>query len=453
MGGSGGAHNTVVPVARILRLLVVAARLPNDRDAKLHDAILAVLGEIGADALIFRAGPHSRALGVFLPQLRWERSRKDEFIRSVTELAVLRLRKARISEPFRDIETGEEFLFSFPGYRQQQAPSDEQHCFFCFVSGLKRIKGRVAHSQPWPKIVCLKDPDDNSVVSRNTISEQYREVVDAYCTAIEMAMIRRAEADSIIAANISEDFWKAQDDPSNGPKPCRPWEHGHEWPAYYVPTTSLSFDLRSSTFIMENAIDKAKHAVWLENLVKVLRNLVLRHNGVFDKFTGDGVLAHFPVYRFHDDDETARTNTVLNAISCGWEMVEAAALCGEYLKPNLALHTEWFGGTAGVAFDFAAWSRDESGNPIVVGRGVVHACRLSSDHEERMVVLVTNAAFTRLEAQLGHQPDAHITPLLTKEYTKEHRVTKVRMTKPPAGATYDLGKVRKIVKEIFESGP
>lgn len=451
MTALGGAHNTVVPVARILRLLAVAARSPIDRDEKLHDAILAILSEVGADALVFRVGPKSRALGVFIPQLRWDRKRKDEFTASVTELAALRLRKSRISEPFRDGETGEEYLFSFPGYRQKSSPAGERQCFFCFISGLKKINGRELHRQPWPKIVNWRDADDGSAIPRNTISEQYREVVDAYCAAIEMAMLRRAEADSIIAPNVSEEFWKAQDDLGAREKPCRPWEHEHKWSAYYVATTSLSFDLRSSTFIMEHAIDKAKHADWLEKLVKVLRVLTHRHNGVFDKFTGDGVLVHFPVYGFSADDEPARTRTVINAVACGWEMVEAAELCGEYLRPNLALYTERFGGTAGVAFDFAAWSRDEAGNPIVVGRGVVHACRLSSDRDDRMVVLATNAAFARLEGSLGHQPNAVRAPLVTKEYSSEHMVTKIRMVEPPTGVNFDSGAVRRIVEDIFQA--
>jgi hypothetical protein len=448
----GETNSAVVPVARILNLLTLAARSPENRDEKLHNAILAVLGEVGADALIFRVGRDSETLGAFLPSIRWERKRKDLYIKIIAELASLRCRKGCISEPFRDGETDEEYLFSFPGYKQL-APQDPQNndlCFFCFVSGLRKVKNSVIHSNPWRRIVNWSIPDGANHVPRGSINEQYREAVNSYCAAIEMAMMCRADADSILAPEISEKFWNLHDDLAADVYRTRPWEEDGRQNSRNVLTATLCLDLRRSTFVLESVIDQKKHSIWLERLVCALKEVARLRLGVFDKFTGDGVLAHFPVYAFEAHDlEAASERAAAQCVASSWEMITATELCNDYMMCNLTIEPKDYGASVGVAIDNALWSMSTGGAPITVGRGVVHACRLSQG--ERGTVEMTNAAFQHIRRRIGCQSDIVVEPFICKEYPEILGATKVVMRRAALELDCNTNAIRDIVRKIFES--
>jgi hypothetical protein len=164
-------------------------------------------------------------------------------------------------------------------------------------------------------------------------------------------------------------------------------------------TITLSLDLRRSTFAMREAKNKKLHADWLEALVEILRKIAHDNLGIFDKFTGDGVIAHFLVDAigtmdrgqgsvgtlgsdaiFSRERQEARAklrSTGLLALKAAREMITAVNRHLEHSMPNMRFLSSQFGAAVGLAEDDAVWSMDRDGRPIVVGTGVVGACRLS----------------------------------------------------------------------------
>ena len=62
-----------------------------------------------------------------------------------------------------------------------------------------------------------------------------------------------------------------------------------------TPAFLLSIDIRRSTDLMLNAKDASYFADFLDELSRGLANIIKGQFGIFDKFTGDGALAFFPV--------------------------------------------------------------------------------------------------------------------------------------------------------------
>jgi hypothetical protein len=318
--------------------------------------------------------------------------------------------------------------------------------FFCFVSGLRRgDDGSAVYSKRWQRIARTQD-------GRLQLSESSRDAVESYCRAIQLAILRRAETDSIFPPAQSVKFWNLVDDSYSHRVKSRPWDEDPSGRAKQVPTATLSFDLRRSTFLMEHAIDKKAYADWLEILVIILKEILHLRGGVFDKFTGDGVLAHFPAYEFdvyssEDALETAYDTNVLNCISCGWDMIRAAEICSDVLVPNISLSNENCGSAVGAAFDNAQWSVGRAGNPVVVGRGVVHACRLSGGEPGTMQL--TNAIVARLKRMLGNAAQFEETDFVSKEYSAGSGVKMYKMTSAPRGLVTDDRTLSSIVQRAF----
>jgi hypothetical protein len=56
----------------------------------------------------------------------------------------------------------------------------------------------------------------------------------------------------------------------------------------------MSVDIRRSTELMLKARTPTLYAEFISQLCGMLRETILEHHGVYDKFTGDGILAFFP---------------------------------------------------------------------------------------------------------------------------------------------------------------
>lgn len=170
-------------------------------------------------------------------------------------------------------------------------------------------------------------------------------------------------------------------------------------------TITLSLDLRRSTLMMREAKDRKLFADWLEALVDILRQITHDNLGVFDKFTGDGVLVHFLVdeiaqlptsviaphrlesYFIHDQTglppivhsrRKALLKSAILALRTAQEMILAVQRHVEHAMTNIRFTSNQFGAAVGLAEDSAVWSMDRDGRPVVVGSGVVNACRLNS---------------------------------------------------------------------------
>ncbi|MEO5372851.1 MAG: hypothetical protein H7840_01085 [Alphaproteobacteria bacterium] len=164
-----------------------------------------------------------------------------------------------------------------------------------------------------------------------------------------------------------------------------PWSKNRE----VVDTITVSLDLRRSTLAMEKAANPGMFAMWLNVMVAVLRALVHRHMGVFDKFTGDGIIAHFLPEDLKKVDH--KEKAMLAAVACADEMVVAVDYLLKSLRPFLRYNCRAFGAGIGIAMDRAYWRMDSRHHLIVVGAGVVDACRMSSATDAGDIFLTLNA--------------------------------------------------------------
>lgn len=195
-----------------------------------------------------------------------------------------------------------------------------------------------------------------------------------------------------------------------------PWKRGSE-----VPTTTLVLDIRKSTFAMSFALSERDFADWMSFTIRMLRRISDKYSAIFDKFTGDGVMIHFaategradlsrkgeataldefmaiPSSRDYDEIRStlvqdfsgdyvrhpealqagwqANERRLLMAYCCAWEMMYAMNRHTQRLRSILTRGHGGLGSTVGIGIGSSTWSLDRDGNPIVVGPGVVGACR------------------------------------------------------------------------------
>jgi class 3 adenylate cyclase len=131
----------------------------------------------------------------------------------------------------------------------------------------------------------------------------------------------------------------------------------------------MSVDIRRSTELMLKARTAEDFAQFTTTLCGDLMNIVLDSLGVFDKFTGDGVLAFFP--DFYSGTDAA------------FRVVQAADRCHEAFKRHYHAFRRSFTSILtdvglGIGVDFGSVHLVQmAGGITVVGAPVVYACRLS----------------------------------------------------------------------------
>jgi len=135
----------------------------------------------------------------------------------------------------------------------------------------------------------------------------------------------------------------------------------------------MSVDIRHSTQLMRDTLRPEEYAAFLTNLSRDLAEEVKDHYGVFDKFTGDGVLALFPTCMFAGDANA----TALWAIAAAERCHLSFDHLFETLRPYLAIVEAPQG--LGIGIDFGELSLvDVGGELTIVGSPVVYACRLAA---------------------------------------------------------------------------
>lgn len=131
----------------------------------------------------------------------------------------------------------------------------------------------------------------------------------------------------------------------------------------------LSVDIRRSTELMLKAREPKLFAQFIISLAAKLRQAVLDNFGVFDKFTGDGILGFFPDFYSGSD--------------AGYYAVKAAAECHQIFKAHYEQHRNSFISILldtglGIGIDFGKVQIVEvAGDISVVGSPVVYACRMA----------------------------------------------------------------------------
>ncbi|KAA0579641.1 adenylate/guanylate cyclase domain-containing protein [Azospirillum sp. B21] len=188
-----------------------------------------------------------------------------------------------------------------------------------------------------------------------------------------------------------------------------------------IDTITISLDLRKSTQMMEKAVQPEYFAKWLSAMVQVLRSIVHRHLGVFDKFTGDGILAHFLVRDIRALSGEMPRSGVLAAVSCADEMIEATSILLHAVQPFIRFDSGLFGAGVGIARDWAHWENDRDNQLIVVGTGVVDACRMSSGAKAGRILMTVNTFHNFMDD--GGCPGLKCRPknFIAKGYPEDHQ--------------------------------
>lgn len=188
------------------------------------------------------------------------------------------------------------------------------------------------------------------------------------------------------------------------------FESSEVCPAYVV-----SVDVRRSTELMLKAREPALFAEFMHALAIRLRAIILDRYGIFDKFTGDGILGFFPEF-FSGPD-------------AGYLALDAAAACHEAFRVHYESHYDFFSTVLldvglGIGIDFGDVSMVTVGGEFtIVGAPVVYACRMGGAGPGE--TLVNRPAFSRLSGD--YAANVHFVPaeLVVKHEgrTLAHRAT------------------------------
>ncbi len=440
-----------VRIAALIKEMSVATTLPRERDKRLHQAIEYLLTEVGADAVVFRSRPPFDMYAVFLPVLGLARPEKDEIACHIIDLADKNPQFADTKWGFligHDIKSGSQadILFCFPGTQDDYHHSCDSITreVFCYISFLK-VLGHppgIGRRKRWQQLT-ERNP-------QAYLLDFGQGLYEAGTRLIQLGMRVRAGADSAFSSHISKKFWDAADDRPAESEFRRPWEDQDRDGYSQQLTATLSVDLRSSTFVMDHAMEQGEYARWIEGFVLLIKEVVHFHGGVFDKFTGDGAIAHFP--------ESCRGNVpaaftgaiaelVLPALACAWEIVTAVRIYADDLLPYISVVNDRFGPSVGLAVDRAHWSADRAGNPIVVGRGVVHACRAGFGPSGS--VYVTNGVFQAVRPLYDEFPHEYqIIDFVSKEYGEKSGVRLYQLKGPPLRIVRDAPAIHEVLDKV-----
>ncbi len=149
----------------------------------------------------------------------------------------------------------------------------------------------------------------------------------------------------------------------------------------------LSLDIRNSSTMMVEALDSQNYATYIAQVSRSLASIVKNNRGVFDKFTGDGVLAYFP---FDYCGQDAIDAAIMSSLQCIQEFKQHyfdSRERFEVVLPNPALG-------AGIDVGRVTQVLTEY-DTTIVGSPVVMACRLS-DNGSNEVLLTQRALNERI---------------------------------------------------------
>ncbi len=131
----------------------------------------------------------------------------------------------------------------------------------------------------------------------------------------------------------------------------------------------MSIDIRRSTELMLKAREPKLYAEFITSLCKRLTDIIISNFGVFDKFTGDGILSFFP-YFYSGPDAT-------------YYALKSADECHKAFSEHYEKHRHCFSTILkevglGIGIDFGdAYLTNINSEITVVGNPVVYACRFS----------------------------------------------------------------------------
>ncbi|EKR92297.1 hypothetical protein LEP1GSC163_2730 [Leptospira santarosai str. CBC379] len=130
----------------------------------------------------------------------------------------------------------------------------------------------------------------------------------------------------------------------------------------------ISIDIRRSTELMLKAKNSHSFTMFISTLGEGLKSIILNNFGIFDKFTGDGILAFFPKF-FSGED------FILHS-------AKAAEECHGFFRKYYDESRHLFQTVLkdiglGIGIDYGKTNITRINNEMTVGSPVVYACRLS----------------------------------------------------------------------------
>ena len=132
----------------------------------------------------------------------------------------------------------------------------------------------------------------------------------------------------------------------------------------------MSIDMRRSTDLMLNAQTPELYAKFLNTVCDKLRDVILLYHGVFDKFTGDGILAFFPDFFTGPDAGYYALKAAQAAHRVFAETYESHEYCFSPVLLEVGL---------GIGIDYGDCHLIRMGDGLtVVGGPVVFACRMGN---------------------------------------------------------------------------
>lgn len=154
----------------------------------------------------------------------------------------------------------------------------------------------------------------------------------------------------------------------------------------------LAIDIRRSTDLMLKARSPALFAAFMTQLCAALERAIKEEYGVFDKFTGDGVLAFFPEF-------FSGTDAGYHAITVAQRAIAIFEEC--YHRNRSSFTTVLRDVNLAVGIDFGTVHLVQvAGGLTVVGEPVVYACRLSGGPAG--AILLNQPAYERISDSYGN---------------------------------------------------
>ncbi len=130
----------------------------------------------------------------------------------------------------------------------------------------------------------------------------------------------------------------------------------------------MSVDLRQSTALMLKARTPQAFATFLDDLSEGLAGIIKNLEGVFDKFTGDGVLAFFPTFYSGADAGYYAIQAAIECHAAFSKLYKSARGSFSSILTNVGL---------GIGIDYGKVHLLQLADGLtVVGAPVVYACRL-----------------------------------------------------------------------------
>ena len=155
-------------------------------------------------------------------------------------------------------------------------------------------------------------------------------------------------------------------------------------------------DIRNSTKLMEYAKEQNKYCDFIEELIKDCKETVLKHNAIFDKFTGDGMLCHFIT---DPDNELLNNNKVIeNVLKVSQTLHNHFyRVYQKYLHKEKLFKVELKDIGIGIGIDYGDVYYKYTNEFYAIGEPVVYACRLANAEANNTYLNIN--AFQQVAAQ------------------------------------------------------